>query len=171
MIKHLLHWRIYLACLFLFCCGMIGFALYHQIYAWVMPCLLCVYQRLGVIVIGLLALIGAIRAPKSKVGTAVLGGLIVLASAVTAGVAAWNLLLQYGPREAGAQCASSLPFPIDLNQWPEWVGVLIRPVGDCSQITFTLFGLSVPLWMMLSALAIAVVTAVVTVRRCKALAR
>ncbi|WP_035051942.1 disulfide bond formation protein B [Andreprevotia chitinilytica] len=171
MLSFLLRWRVFFFCLFLACAGMIGFAMYHQIYNWVMPCLLCVYQRIGVIAIGLLALIAAIWKPGSRAGVGIIGTLIGIAALYTAGMAAWNLRLQYGPPDPSVACASSLPFPIDLNAWPAWVGMLIRPVGDCSQINFSLFGVSVPVWMLLAALAIAGFTAWACVRYCREIAR
>ena len=65
---NLFRWRFGFALVFLACAGMIGFALYHQFYQWLMPCLYCVYERIGIIVTGLLALVAAIFPPKTRAG-------------------------------------------------------------------------------------------------------
>ncbi|UXY14262.1 disulfide bond formation protein B [Chitiniphilus purpureus] len=145
-------WRLGFLVLFLACAGMLAFALYHQVYHWVMPCLMCVYQRLAVIAYGLLALLAVAWRPRSRAGLLLLGGSLAGSALFGAWAAALNLQLQYGPPDPTAACAASLPFPIDLNDpaWPAWFAMLIRPVGDCSAVDFTLFGVSVPLWVMLA---------------------
>ncbi|MBM3114851.1 disulfide bond formation protein B [Jeongeupia naejangsanensis] len=165
------YWRTGFLLIFIACAGMIGFALYHQIYNWVMPCLMCVYQRLAIIIVGLLALLAAVWQPNSKGGVKLLGGLIILAASAGAMAAIWNLRLQYGPVDPSVVCAASLPFPIDLNQAPAWVGTLIRPVGDCSAIDFKLFGVTMPAWVLLTCLGLIAVTVGLCSARCAEIGR
>lgn len=151
------HWRLGFLAIFLFCAGSIAFALYHQFYHWLMPCLMCVYERLSMIGIGLLALLVFIFPAKGRWGILLRSGTVSLMALLGAGVATRHLIMQYGPPDPIASCASSLPFPINLNDpfWPEWFTAIIRPVGDCSVIDFKMFGLSMPIWVLLSCLGIA----------------
>ena len=138
-------WRVGFFALFLVCVGMLGFALYHQFYQWLMPCLLCVYERMIVIILGLLSLLAVIWQPATRRGVLIFSSLYALIALWGAGITVWHLLIQFGPKESAVSCASSLPFPIDLNALPTWISAVIRPVGDCSVVDFTLFGMSMPL--------------------------
>lgn len=143
-------WRVGFFALFLVCVGMLGFALYHQFYQWLMPCLLCVYERMIVIVLGLLSLLAVIWQPATRRGVLVFTGLYALIALWGVGITVWHLLIQFGPKESAVSCASSLPFPIDLNALPSWISAVIRPVGDCSVVDFTLFGMSMPFWLLIA---------------------
>ncbi|WP_273428602.1 disulfide bond formation protein B [Chitinibacter tainanensis] len=153
---NLFRWRFGFALVFLACAGMIGFALYHQFYQWLMPCLYCVYERIGIIVTGLLALVAAIFPPKTRAGVYTQTGLLTVAAGVTAAVGIRHTWYQYTPRDPSALCPSSLPFPIDLNALPGWLASVIRPVGDCGNIDFTLFGITMPAWVAVAGIAIVV---------------
>lgn len=154
-----MRWRFGFLTIFLFCTASIAFALYHQYFNWVMPCLMCVYERIAIIAVGLFALLAVIWLPKSRTGVLVAYSPVLLSALAGAGVAVRHLFLQYGPPDLGASCAASLPFPINLNDpfWPGWLGALIRPVGDCSEIDFMVFGLSMPAWVLLACLGVAIV--------------
>ncbi|AOX99586.1 disulfide bond formation protein B [Jeongeupia sp. USM3] len=165
------YWRTGFLLIFIACAAMIGFALYHQIYNWVMPCLMCVYQRLAILVVGLLALLAAVWRPNSKAGVKLLGGLMIAVASAGALAAIWNLRLQYGPADPSVTCAASLPFPIDLNQMPAWIGTLVRPVGDCSAVDFTLFGVTMPVWVLLTCLGLIAVIIGLCSARCAEIGR
>lgn len=156
----MMRWRLGFAALFLACAGAIAFALYHQIYQWLMPCLMCVYERIAFIVIGFIALFAVAFVPKSRIGVLVQCDLIVTAALVGAGVSIYHVMLQYSPLKSDLSCASSLPFPINLNDpfWPQWFAALIRPVGDCSTVDFMVFGVSAPIWLIVTFAGIAVFT-------------
>lgn len=146
----LLRWRVGFFVLFLVCVGMLGFALYHQFYQWLMPCLLCVYERIIVIVLGVLSLLAVIWQPATRRGVLVFSSLYALIAVWGAGITLWHLRVQFGSKESAVSCASSLPFPLDLNAIPSWIAAVIRPVGDCSVVDFTLFGMSMPFWLLIA---------------------
>lgn len=168
-----MRWRLGFLAVFLFCLASIAFALYHQIYDWIMPCLQCVYERMVFIVIGFFSLLAVFWLPRGRGGVAVLSGSVLASALVGGGVAAKHLSLQYGHPDPAVSCAATLPFPINLNDpfWPKWLGMLIRPVGDCSQIDFVVLGLSMPVWVLLSCLAIAVLALCMGIMRWKQLSR
>ena len=86
----------------------------------------------------------------SRRGVLVFSSVYALIALWGAGITVWHLLVQYGPKESAITCASSLPFPIDLNALPGWIAAVIRPVGDCSVADFTLFGMSMPFWLLVA---------------------
>lgn len=152
------HWRLCQFLLLLACGGMIAYALYEQFFHWLMPCLMCIYQRMAVIGVGIMAVLGVLIMPRSKAVLYTLSGLQLAAALGGVFAAAKHTYLQYVPHDATVVCASSLPFPINFDApgMPAWLASLLRPVGDCSQIDFSLLGLSMPVWVMLSCAVLAV---------------
>ncbi|QLG88107.1 disulfide bond formation protein B [Chitinibacter bivalviorum] len=154
---NLLRWRLGFAVLFLACTGMIGFALYHQFYQWLMPCLMCVYERIAIIGFGLFALIAVIRPARTRSGVYLYGLILTLWAGFGAVTGIRHTWMQYGPKDPTVTCASSLPFPIDLNALPSWISAVIRPVGDCANIDFLLFGITMPIWITVASIGLIVV--------------
>jgi disulfide bond formation protein DsbB len=153
-----LRWRLGFGVLFFACAGMIAFALYHQFYNWLMPCLMCVYERMAIIGFGLVALLAAIRPPLSKTGVYVYTTLATLMAGFGAVTGIRHVWMQYGPKDPTVSCASSLPFPIDLNTLPNWISAVIRPVGDCANIDFLFLGITMPVWIVVACLGLIAVT-------------
>jgi disulfide bond formation protein DsbB len=71
--------KINLACA-LACAGMLGYAIYAEKYLGYLPCPLCMFQRVGIGTLGLVLLIAGLH-PARKVGAAIYGVLIFLATA------------------------------------------------------------------------------------------
>ncbi|WP_348944178.1 disulfide bond formation protein B [Chitinibacter sp. FCG-7] len=153
-----LGWRPGFGILFIACAGMIAFALYHQFYQWLMPCLMCVYERIAIIGFGLFALLAAIFPPKKRSGVYVYTGILTLWGLFGAITGLRHVWMQYGPKDPSVSCASSLPFPIDLNALPGSIAAVIRPVGDCANIDFTILGITMPIWIVLACLGLVAVT-------------
>lgn len=152
------NWRLCQFLILAACCGMLAYALYEQFYHWLMPCLMCIYQRMAVIGVGLMAAVGLAIKPKNRRAVWVISGLQALAALGGIYAAGKHTYLQYVPHDATVVCASSLPFPINFDApgMPAWLASLLRPVGDCSQIDFSLLGLSMPVWVVLACAALVV---------------
>jgi disulfide bond formation protein DsbB len=110
--------------IFLVCIGLLGFALYLQHAKGLDPCPWCVVQRLGFMLVGLIALIGALHRP-ARIGTAVYAAIGLVASAAGATAGAYHVWLQSDPARA-AKCVGS-PVERILDQLdigrlsvPEW---------------------------------------------------
>ncbi|XZG71824.1 disulfide bond formation protein B [Chitinibacteraceae bacterium HSL-7] len=164
-------WRLSYLLLFLACVGMIAFALYHQYVHWLMPCLMCIYQRLAITLFGLLSLLCVFWQPKTRGGVRFMTTLLSLSALGGAAAAAWNVRLQFGPSDPSLACAATLPFPVDLNTWPSWAASFVRPVGDCSVVDFTVFGVSMPVWVLLTCLALVVVVVGIAKREMRLIER
>lgn len=146
------HWRSGQAFILICCAGMLGYALYEQFAHWLMPCLQCVYQRIGVVALGLTAAVAVVWRPKSRGGVLAMIGAQMLAGLGGIYAAGRHIFMQYVPHDATATCASSLPFPVNFDDpaTPAWLAATFRPVGDCSKIDFSLLGLSMPVWVLLA---------------------
>lgn len=172
LLPYLRHWRRLQLLVFLACVGMIGYALYEQLAHWLMPCLMCVYQRMAVIGVGLAALLGLLRPPATRWEVYGLSGLQTVAALGGVVAAGRHAFLQYVPHETTVACASSLPFPVNFDHpdMPAWLATLLRPVGDCSQIDFSLLGLSMPVWVLLACAGLAVLALLLGWARLRVLA-
>ena len=145
--------RIIFLLIFLGCATSIGYAQYLQHVDELLPCPLCVAQRLAYWVAGLIALLAFLHHPK-KIGQHIYSGLIALfalTGAVIAGRHAW--LIRYpesfecgiSPEEA---FLNSLPFA----QW--WPG-MFEANGDCAGVEWKFLSLTIPDWSLILFIALA----------------
>ena len=133
---------------FVACATAIGTALaYFQHYLGLEPCPLCIFQRISVMVIGALFLIALVHNP-SGIGRKVYGALLTLASLAGIGIAGRHLWLQYGAHEE-LSCGGTLDFMLENDPLMKGIQDVFRGTGDCGEILWTLFGISIPGWTLL----------------------
>jgi disulfide bond formation protein DsbB len=119
----------------------IGSALYLQYVVGLLPCPLCVMQRMGLLSAALFALLAAFAG--RGFARPVLGMLALLCALAGAGVSAWHAwLLAHPPETLGC----GRPFEWFSDDFPlvVWLPKLFRGDGDCLDISWNLFGLGVP---------------------------
>ena len=100
--KRLLNWGGFLAC-----AGMMLYALYAQYFLQLAPCPLCVFQRMAVILMGLIFLAAALHNP-GRAGSLVYALLLLLAAAGGATVAGRHVWLQNLPPDKVPACGPGL---------------------------------------------------------------
>ena len=133
--------------IFLVCVGLLGFALYLQHVKGLDPCPWCVVQRLGFMLIALIALIGALHRPG--VAGMIAYSLLGLAAAL-AGVAAgaYHVWLQSDPVRAAKCIGSPVERILDTLQLGRIAPPLLQYDGPCTLKPWSLFGLSIPEWSL-----------------------
>lgn len=107
-----------------------------------LPCPLCVIQRIFFLLFSLTALLAA--AQRAKGGLRWLyAGLLALWALLGAAVASWQVYLTYHPQ--AAECGIS-PEERFLNSLPlaRWWPQMFEANGDCTKVDWTFLGLSVP---------------------------
>lgn len=133
---------------FLVCVGLIAAALYFQYFQHQEPCPLCIFQRLFVIGVGIILLIGALHNPS--LGTRrVYGGLVVLCAGLGAGVAARHTWIQHLPFDQQPGCSYDFNYMLEKFPLSQTLKLVLAGTGDCAQITWTFLGLSMPAWTLL----------------------
>jgi disulfide bond formation protein DsbB len=137
---------------FLLCAAAIGVALYFQHVVGLEPCPLCVFQRISVMLLGVIFLLAVLHNPGA-IGTRIYGLLITLASLLGIGIAGRHLWLQYGPHEE-LGCGPTLDYMMEVMPLDEVVGSVFEGTGDCGEILWSLFGISIPGWTLLFFLAV-----------------
>ena len=131
---------------FLACVGLLGYAVYLQEAKNLLPCPLCVVQRIAYWLVGLTALIAFVHRP-SITGRRIYSAFIVLfalAGAVVAARHAW--LLRYPD---SVECGVS-PEQIFLNALPlaKWWPSMFQALGDCTLIKWRFLSLAIPDWSL-----------------------
>lgn len=135
------------------CAAMFGYALYEQHYAGLAPCHLCIFQRVGVLVLGLVFLVAALHAPRHG-GARVYGVLAALAAAGTAGIAGRHVWLQQQPPGSVPACGADLDFMMQIMPLQEVIVKVFTGGGECQKIDWQLLGLSMPGWVLIAAVAL-----------------
>lgn len=123
--------------------ALVGFAVsYLQEAIGLLPCPLCVMQRMAYILFGVTALLAAAHRPQGA-GRWLYLGLLDLWATAGAAVAAWQVYLTYHPQAAECGISAEERF---LNGLPlaKWWPALFEANGDCTKVDWTFLGLSVP---------------------------
>lgn len=134
---------------FLTCIALIGGALYFQHGLDLEPCPLCIMQRILYLIIGLLCLIGLLHNP-SRGGYKVYTGLMMLVALVGIGVTIRQLYLQSLPPELVPACGPPLAFILETASFGEIMSVFLNGTGDCAEVQWSLFGISIPGWSLIA---------------------
>ncbi|MWV10570.1 disulfide bond formation protein B [Pseudomonas sp. R-28-1W-6] len=134
---------------FLGCLGLMGGALYLEHVVGLEPCPMCIVQRVCVILFALVCLVAAIHGP-ARLGQRLYAGLALLFALVGAATAGRQIWLQSVPPDQLEACLPSLEFMLDALPLQEIVRLVFHGTADCAEVTWTLFGLSVPEWSLLA---------------------
>ena len=134
---------------FLACAGLIGYALYAQYVLGLVPCPLCIFQRIGTIVTGVLFLIAAVHNPRGG-GARVYGALIALAALGGMLVSARHVWIQAQPPGTVAACGADLDYLLEIMPVTEVVSKVLTGSGECGKVDWTFLGLSMPWWVAIS---------------------
>ena len=130
--------------LFLAAVAGMGFALYLQHGVGLEPCPLCIFQRVGLMGMGLFALIAAIHNPSSLWLRRVYAGLAGLSILWSTAVAGRHVWLQHLPPEDVPACGPGLDYWLDVFPMKEVIQKVLHGSGECAVIDWTFLGLSLP---------------------------
>jgi disulfide bond formation protein DsbB len=144
------------ACLIGFsaCAAMMAYALYAQHGLGLEPCPLCILQRMAVIAVGVAFLAGALHSPRGG-GRLVYAGLALLAAAAGGGVAAHHVWLQSLPADQVPACGPGFDYMMDAFPLSQALRMIFAGSGECAEIDWTLFGLSMPVWTLVGFVVLA----------------
>ncbi len=134
---------------FLFCVGLLLAAAYFQFGSGLEPCPLCITQRLLVFAVGLLSLAAILHNP-GEAGVriyAVVGFLLAAAGAFVSGRHVW---LQHLPQAEVPACGPGLEYMLQHFPLSDTLRAMLTGTGDCAKVDWTLFGLSMPAWVLIA---------------------
>ena len=122
-----------------------GYALFFlQQHMGLSPCPLCIFQRIGLMVMGGFALAAALINPKSKLIKLGLwlGSLAGIGWAT--GVAGRHVWLQHLPADQVPSCGPGLDYWLDTLPMSEVLNQVFAGSGECASVDWTFMGLSIP---------------------------
>jgi disulfide bond formation protein DsbB len=135
---------------FLACVGLMGYALYAQHVLGLDPCPLCIFQRVGIIALGLVFLVAAVHNPR-RWGVYVYTALIALAALITVGVSGRHLYVQSLPAGAVPSCGAPLGVLWQFTPKLELIKKVLMGGGECQEVNWTFLGLAMPAWVLICA--------------------
>lgn len=133
---------------FLACAGLIGYALYTQFFGGLLPCPLCIFQRVAFAALGVVFLIGGLHAPAGRSGRRVYGVLALLASVVGIAIAGNHVRLQLLPPDQVPACGPGLDYMLDSMPIDGVIRQVMTGSGECANVDWTFLGLSMPAWSL-----------------------
>jgi disulfide bond formation protein DsbB len=132
--------------------------LYLQYAAGLEPCPLCVMQRVAFVAAGAVALLGLALPARGQL----LAGILATVCALLGGaIAAWHSwILAYPPESLSC----GRPFEWFNAEFPlfVWLPKLFRGEGDCLAVEWSMLGLTVPHWALISFVLLLILTIAAT---------
>lgn len=131
------------------CVSLMGVALYLEHVVGLIPCPLCIIQRVLLILVGLVCLAALIHNPSAEqpsrrptaarlYGVGV--GFFAILGAAVAGRQVW---LQHQPSDQLPSCLPSLDYMIDVLPLQDIMHMLFNGTADCAKVDWTFLGLSI----------------------------
>ena len=139
---------------FLACAALMGYALYAQHVLGLEPCPLCIFQRVAVIAVGVLFLIAALHNPSSNKGAMAYGVLIDLTTLAGIGIAGRHIWIQAQPPGSVAACGADLNYLLEIMPVTDVINKVLFGSGECGKVDWSLLGLSMPWWVLISLVAL-----------------
>ena len=149
---------------FLACAGLVAYALYAQYDLGLEPCPLCIFQRIGILLLGLTFLAAALHHPRGR-GRYLYGALLALWALLTIGVAARQLYVQSLPPGTLPSCGAPLAMMLRFMPVAEVVRRVLSGSGECAEVNWRFLGLAMPAWVLIASLLLGGVGAFANLRR------
>ena len=133
---------------FLICAALIGFALFSQEVWGLVPCPLCIFQRVAFAALGVVFLFGAAFAPRGRFGRGAFGTLALVAGAAGAYIAGRHVWLTTLPPDQVPACGPTLSWLLENNSFLQTFSTVLNGSGECAKVDWTFLGLSMPAWSL-----------------------
>lgn len=133
---------------FAICAGMLAYALYAERVLGFEPCPLCMFQRVGVAVLGVMFLLAGLHDPAGVRGQRIYGVLIGLAAAFPIYVSGRHVYIQSLPFGSVPSCGASLDYMLDVFPLATVLKKVLLGAGECQKIDWSFLGLSMPAWVL-----------------------
>jgi len=141
----------------LLCFGMVAWGIFYaERVLGLVPCPLCMFQRVGIGALCIVFLIAALH-PARRTGAIVHGVLIFLVAGATTGGAGRHVWIQSQPPGTVPSCGAPLDNLLEMFPLLEVVRRVMTGGGECSVVDWTLLGISMPGWVLITAVALGLV--------------
>lgn len=131
----------------LICAALMGYALYAQFHLHLEPCLLCIFQRVAVIALGVVFLIAALHDPRGRFSR-VYGILLMLLALGGSAVALRHIYVQHLPEYMAPPCGPGFGYLFAHLPFGKFLVQAFTGSADCSIVTWRFLGLTMPEWLL-----------------------
>ncbi len=142
---------------FFFCTLLLGYGFYLQFAEGLEPCPLCMLQRIVFGVLLIFFLLAALHNPPAKTGRRIYAVITLLFGGFGAALAMRQLWLQSHP-DAHVACAPGFNYMLQHLPLTETLKFMITGTGDCKDIVWTFWGLTIPGWSLVFFVLLAIVS-------------
>jgi disulfide bond formation protein DsbB len=147
--------KINLACA-LVCAAMLGYAIYAEKALGLAPCPLCMFQRVCIGALGIVFLIAALHRVRYH-GAIVYGGFLAVLAGSAIWVAGRHVWIQSQPPGTVPACGAPLDTMMQMFPLLEVVRKVMTGGGECGTVDWTFLGLSMPMWVLISAVTLGLI--------------
>ena len=137
---------------FLFCSGLMAYALFAQYFLNLEPCPLCIFQRVAVISMGIIFLVCSLLEPKSSLAKIISSTLFITSGSFGVAVASRHVWLQNLPSDQVPGCGPGLDFMMSTFPINEVFEMVFNGSGECATIDWSFLSLSMPAWVIICSL-------------------
>jgi len=145
---------------------LIGVALYMEKVMGLEPCNLCMFQRIFVVLAGIVALAATLHGPK-QVGAKLYASFVALLSIVGGMIAGRQIWLQHLPEDQVPACGPGLDYMMDVYPFMEMIEEVLRGSGDCAKVQWTFLNLSIPEWTIICFASATILSLYILLRKSK----
>lgn len=147
MLNKLVAWRRPLNLVgFAVCAALLAIVYYLQFQQGLDPCPLCIFQRIGFFVLGVVFLIAGLHAPRWR-GARVYAVLLLAVAAAGSALAARHIWIQSLPPDQVPACGPGLGYLLETLPLWDTVRMVLQGSGECAQVD-RLLGISIPIWSL-----------------------
>jgi len=125
-------------------------AYYFQYVEGMDPCPLCIFQRIGVLAVGVWFLIRGIHNPLPGSFARPVYSVLGLISSILGGIVSGrHIYLQNLPEGEVPACGPALDYLMDMLPVSEVIGAVLAGDGECAKVSWSMMGISMPGWVLL----------------------
>ena len=135
------------------CALALGYAFYAEYVLKLLPCPLCMFQRVAMGLLGVVALIAALHGP-GRGATRGYALLAFVAAGLGAAIAGRHVWLQSLPKDQLPSCAPPLDYMWDNMPFGDVLRTVMMTSGECANIDWQFLGLSMPFWTLMAFVAL-----------------
>ena len=128
--------------------ALMGYALYAQHVQGLEACPLCIFQRVGMLALGLVFLAAAVHG-AGRLGSRIYLALGLGAAVAGGAVSARHIYLQNLPPDRVPACGPGLDYMLEAFPLLEALRLVFEGSGDCAVVNWSFLGLSMPAWVLI----------------------
>jgi disulfide bond formation protein DsbB len=136
------------------CVFLMSMGAYFQFVGGLEPCPLCISQRIGIMLTGLVFLIAGLHNPaeKGRKTYSILGTLVALCGG---SISIRHIWIQHLPPDEVPECGPGIEYMMENFPLAEVIKQMLSGTGDCAKVDWTLLGFSMPAWTLVAFLMLA----------------